>query len=53
MKTTIAYTESQSIIVPEVKFNKIPQGCHAVALRGYGYTKAVMQGNKCIGWIQC
>ena len=53
MKTAIAYTESTSVIVPEKQFTSIPEGYHTVALRGYGFVKAVMNGNHCVGWICC
>lgn len=54
MNGTHAYLDSgESIFVPEKRIRYRYDGHDYKALRGNAFTLAVMEGKRCVGWIDC
>jgi hypothetical protein len=41
----------QRVLVPEKGMAALPPGTRAVPLHGVKYSKAVMRGERCLGWV--
>ena len=51
--TITAYTEHNTIQVPDNEIKEVLSGHIVIPIRGWGYQCVVMDGETVLGWIDC